>query len=193
MLEVLRNGKSNMKNDKYSDIVKSMQWRQKHLGSDIYPISLDNRTTLNFKQVENGETSGAGTGATLWPAAHVLSKFLEHRCAAVLRGARVCDVGSGTGCAGIVAAALGARQAVLTDQHCVFFLLEENKRRVCRENPWLEPDSISLELYDWGGRCDHLNPPFDLVLVSDCVLPKLYPIEPLVQVSIITVYRAFSS
>lgn len=36
--------------------------------------------------------------------------------------------------------------------------------------------------YDWGHDTSHLNPPFDVVIVSDCILPKLYPIEPLVQV-----------
>ena len=35
--------------------------------------------------------------------------------------------------------------------------------------------------YDWGGDDDHLAPPFDVIIVSDCVLPKLYPIEPLVD------------
>ena len=69
----------------------------------------------------------------------------------------------------------------LTDQDCVFFLLEENKAAVCAEHTMLNADSILLREYDWGKTTDHLNHPFDIVLVSDCVLPKLYPIEPLVQ------------
>ena len=35
--------------------------------------------------------------------------------------------------------------------------------------------------YNWGEADAHLSPPLDLVIVSDCLLPKLYPIEPLVQ------------
>lgn len=34
--------------------------------------------------------------------------------------------------------------------------------------------------YNWGESIDHLDAPFDIILVSDCVLPKLYPIEILV-------------
>ena len=41
---------------------------------------------------------------------------------------------------------------------------------------------VSVATYDWGGEDGHLGLrlPCDVVLVSDCVLPKLYPIEPLV-------------
>jgi hypothetical protein len=34
--------------------------------------------------------------------------------------------------------------------------------------------------YNWGGDDAHLSPPLDVLIVSDCLLPKLYPIEPLV-------------
>ena len=41
---------------------------------------------------------------------------------------------------------------------------------------------VKVATYDWGEEDSHLSPPFDLIIVSDCILPKLYPIEPLVKV-----------
>lgn len=183
MLELLRQGKSKMRNRKYAKAVEAFQWRQSHLDASLYPIELEDGNILHFKQVAHGETTGIGTGATLWPAAHVLSKYLEKKLSACANRSRlrIVDIGSGTGCTGLVAAACGC-EVTLTDQECVFFLLQENKDSVCQQIASLLPQKIHLELYDWGSSIDHLNPPFDIVLVSDCVLPKLYPIEPLVQV-----------
>lgn len=93
---------------------------------------------------------------------------------------RVCDIGSGTGCVGLVAACLGA-EVTITDQLCVFSLLKENiEAAISGCN--LSSDRVILKEYSWGEDTADLSPPFDMVLVSDCVLPKLYPIEPLVQV-----------
>jgi predicted nicotinamide N-methyase len=91
----------------------------------------------------------------------------------------VCDIGSGTGFTGIIAAALGAQESVLTDQTTVQSLLEENIL-LCSQQ--LRAGSVYFAEFDWDASPSHLNPPFDLILVSDCVLPKLYPIEPLVKV-----------
>lgn len=95
---------------------------------------------------------------------------------------RVCDIGSGTGCTGIAAACLGA-QATLTDQLCVFPLLQSNVTAALSQCGLAE-DLLVIAEYNWGEGIGHLGAPFDLVLVSDCVLPKLYPIEPLVQVGL---------
>jgi SAM-dependent methyltransferase len=64
----------------------------------------------------------------------------------------------------------------LTDQDCLLFLLEENKKHFSDSLPSIPPEQVQIELYEW----EHLSLPqrsFDLVLVSDCVLPKLYPID----------------
>ena len=61
---------------------------------------------INQKQ---GELTGLGTGATVWPAAHVLAKYLERRWGAGgMTGLRVVDLGAGTGAVGLAAAVLGA-------------------------------------------------------------------------------------
>lgn len=41
------------------------------------------------------------------------------------------------------------------------------------------PDVITVREYWWGDGSFH-DETFDVILVSDCVLPKLYPIAPLV-------------
>jgi len=130
-------------------------------------------------QINNGELKAIGTGSVVWPAAHVLGKYLEKRFGGDMRAVqRVCELGSGTGLCGLVAAALGAQKTILTDQQSVFFLLEQNK---ADQDKLIAAESVEVHLYDWGEGSEHLGPPFDLILVSDCVLPKLYPIEPLVE------------
>jgi predicted nicotinamide N-methyase len=163
-------------------------------------------TELRVQQLKQGELSGLGTGATVWPAAHVLSKYLERRyplSAGGMRGLKVMDLGSGTGVAGLAAALLGADSVVVTDQAQLHFLMEENVARadtaaaataasISVTRPPQQGDAemkqkslrerVIVCTYDWGGAVEHFkdNLPFDVVLVSDCVLPKLYPIEPLV-------------
>lgn len=125
---------------------------------------------------------GLGTGTLVWPAAVVLSKYLEkHFGSGEMQGKRVCDIGSGTGCTGFVTASLGAT-TVLTDQSCIMFLLEENRVLNCVENTVADPQLIQLKKYEWGRNDMDDELDFDYILVSDCVLPKLYPIEELVKV-----------
>lgn len=184
-------------------------FHQAHCKDELYPLPLDSGEVLKFRQLQAGEVTGLGTGATVWPAAHVLAKYLERRFPNVgagegrrgMEGLRAVDLGSGTGVAGIVAASLGA-EAFLTDQEQLLFLMEENADKATRaqagkpkekagtgttasaKNTNAEAGAlgeIHVLTYDWGMDDDQLSPPVDVVLVSDCVLPKLYPIEPLVD------------
>ena len=165
---------------------------------------------LRLKQLMQGELTGLGTGATVWPAAHVLAKYLEKRwppSEGGMRGLRVIELGAGTGAVGLAARALGA-QVTLTDQEQLHFLMRENSDRAEAALRASELLSAALPVdyagtaaapataaeaeestaaaaavqsplvvtYDWGGSEDELGPiPFDVVLISDCVLPKLYP------------------
>lgn len=208
-------------------MINSLQWRQAHCKDQFYPLALESGKILKIKQLQCGEITGLGTGATVWPAAHVLAKYLERQYGKDgLRGSRVVDLGSGTGVAGIVAAAaLGARETFLTDQEQLLFLMRENAERCCGSGSVSraidEDDAIFVEgngseltgptnksndknyngddrvsrnsnndndytavhvlTYDWGMGDEQLSPPLDVILVSDCVLPKLYPIEPLID------------
>lgn len=169
----------------------ALQWRHSHLKSPEYPLEIAG-VDLKIKQLMLGEITGLGTGATVWPAAHVLSKYMERRWPVSnggMAGMRVIDMGSGTGAVGLVAHVLGAEEVVLTDQEQLSFLMHENAVLAVKamsrgmENT-VDPDEdhpgIKIATYDWGLDDTHLAPPFDVVIVSDCVLPKLYPIEPLV-------------
>jgi len=183
--DVFRSGHSGMKSSKYKRLADSLQWRQAFQKAEYYEILLESAKLLRFRQVDNGELKGLGTGAFVWPAAHVLSKYIEKRYIHQMKGMRVCDIGSGTGATGLVAAALGAN-VTLTDQECILFLLEENKTLFCEEFSELlnlNPADIHICKYDWGEIPNDFDLTFDLILVSDCVLPKLYPIELLVEVS----------
>uniref|UniRef100_A0AAV1V338 Uncharacterized protein n=1 Tax=Peronospora matthiolae TaxID=2874970 RepID=A0AAV1V338_9STRA len=149
---------------------------------------------LRIKQVLQGELNGFGTGLTVWPAACVLLKHLEHRVASGSRALVdtdnpfVLELGSGTGAVGIAAAMLlQAGRVVLTDMDNVRFIMEENVSLARQDGVVGKSVVVDVEGYEWG------QPPSqslissaaerypDLILVSDCILPRLYPIEPLVE------------
>lgn len=184
---------------KVQRMINSLQWRQAQSQDDLYHLKLESGAVLRLRQIQAGEITGLGTGVTVWPAAHVLAKYLELKFGeGGMKGFRTVDLGSGTGVAGIVAAALGA-EAFLTDQEQLLFLMKENADRWAQDSldhtkdiamgpvaatdlsAIAARDKVHVQTYHWGMDDDALSPPVDIVLVSDCVLPKLYPIEPLVN------------
>ena len=165
-------------------MVSSLAWRDQHARADVYPIECGG-ATLAVRQVMMGEVRGLGTGGTVWPAALVLAKHLERRFGAGgLRGKRVIELGAGTGATGIAAAALGAT-VVLTDQASIIDLTRQNAAG-CAAAVEARGGRMHVALLDWADApaAERLRQlaggAFDLILVSECVLPKLYPIEPLV-------------
>ncbi|KAG2533492.1 hypothetical protein BBO99_00001048 [Phytophthora kernoviae] len=92
---------------------------------------------------------------------------------------------SGTGAVGIAAAMLlRAGRVVLTDMDNVRFIMQENARLSQEDDGVDNHVVIDVEAYEWGQRpskklIQEAYP--DLILVSDCILPRLYPIEPLVE------------
>lgn len=187
--------------------IQTLGWRNRHSQDEWYPVKLKQPTTIEFsvRQVQRGEITGKyGTGATVWPASVVLLKYLEKHQERFLHGKRVIDLGAGTGVTSIAAALCGARQVVCTDG-------EENVVRLARDNimavvetgmantdnqPTADEESmedsasqlfsihdasVSVQKYWWGTGVIRGGNSCDLVIVSDCVLPKLYPIAPLVD------------
>lgn len=189
MANIFASSLSNSKmNGKQRKALASLRWRQVYQHSDSYTYVLeDNQTTLHFKQILNGEMKGLGTGTFVWPAAHVLAKYLEITYPDFgLRGKTICDIGSGTGLTGFVASVLGG-DVTLTDQSHILRLLQENLSIVSNDltvsphyvSVWT-PQQVTIAEYDW----DTLQGPstvFDILLISDCVLPKLYPIASLMH------------
>merc|ERR1711912_85667 len=86
---------------------------------------------IELEQVIDPEQKSAhddATGNLVWPACHAFGAYLcEHP--EIVRGRRVVELGAGTGCAGLVAAALGADEVLLTDLAGTMPLLQRNVSR----------------------------------------------------------------
>ena len=180
---------------------QSLGWRNRYSQNEQYPVSMQtlNRSVeFSVRQVQRGEVEGTyGTGATVWPAAMVLLKYLEGN-PHLVEGKRVVDLGSGTGLTSLAAAILGASHVVCTDgEDSVVRLAYENCHQavhtqiepsdVQKKSSSLEQEPVVMgncpivvQKYWWGTQ-PLPDDQCDVILVADCVLPKLYPIAPLVQ------------
>jgi predicted nicotinamide N-methyase len=165
--------------------IQTLGWRNRYSQDDYYPVVLEpvdgGRHEFSVLQVQRGELEGTyGTGATVWPASVVLLKYLQRHSESLLREKRVVDLGSGTGVTSIGAALLGASHVICTDgEASVVKLAQDNVTRAAQQCDL--GGKVDVHEYWWGSG----SPPggdgvVDVVLVSDCVLPKLYPIGPLV-------------
>ena len=119
------------------------------------------------------------TGRTTWDGAVVLSKFLEHSRSSGVRGRHVVELGSGTGVAGLAAAALGARRVHLTDLAYRVAPLQRTAgetlalwgatEEVCRD--------VRVRELDWGDPQWPQDEPIDIILAADVVwLAELVPL-----------------
>eukprot|EP00934_Nitzschia_sp_Nitz4_P001976 Nitzschia sp. Nitz4//scaffold139_size61406//15313//16182//NITZ4_006450-RA/size61406-processed-gene-0.51-mRNA-1//1//CDS//3329535822//1976//frame0 len=172
---------------------RSLGWRNRHSQSDQYPLQVLDQT-ITVRQHQRGEVEGTyGTGATVWPAAVVLIKYFE-RHPDWLKGQRIVDLGSGTGITSLAAAILGASHVVCTDgeesvvqlaRDNIAAMAEETKESVSDTNntttTWFYHTCPIQAQFYWWGTLPLPDPNCDIVIVADCVLPKLYPIAPLVQ------------
>jgi len=163
--------------------LQSLGWRSRYSQSKDYPISVKGRT-FTVEQIQRGEIDGThGTGATVWPASIVLLKYLELHSDKV-KGKNVIDLGSGTGITSMAAAILGAKRVVCTDGvENVVKLAQQNISKAYtqlgEEEQRSKRDCIEVQRYWWGSGS--MNEQFDTIIIADCVLPKLYPIAPLVD------------
>lgn len=172
---------------------QTLAWRDAFSMEPYFHETVDGRP-LRIKQVLQGELNGFGTGLTVWPAACVLLKHLEHRATSNPRALVdsvspfVLELGSGTGAVGIAAAMLlRAGRVVLTDMDNVRFIMQENADLARQDGAINSHVRVAVEAYEWGKSpsesliVPHKKSYPDLILVSDCILPRLYPIEPLVE------------
>ena len=218
-------------------IVQSLGWRNRYSQNDYYPLQLfphshSSCRELHIQQVQRGEVEGTyGTGATVWPAAVVLIKYLEHQLTEqappsgnLLRrdsSSIVIDLGSGTGVTSIATALLWKEQHKLRSNPSSSLREEEPPssslyvlctdgldtvvqladKNIQRHHNLLSSDiQIDTRTFWWGrdrldysellaklpschpsSSCTNHPDPTLLILVADCVLPKLYPIAPLVE------------
>eukprot|EP00977_Amphora_coffeiformis_P003862 scaffold768_cov166-Amphora_coffeaeformis.AAC.20 len=177
--------------------IQTLGWRNRFSQQDFYPVTVDGVEFL-VRQVQRGEVDGTyGTGATVWPAAIVLMKYLEKHAENLIRNKRCVDLGSGTGITSIAAALLGAKEVVCTDgEPNVVKLAVDNLERVLKgfvKDASVDAENtsdtekkirgcpLSVQEYWWGSGSIQGGNHADVVLAADCVLPKLYPIGPLVD------------
>ena len=175
--------------DKVRSRIMELSWRQKFSLEDVYPCSFTvpgSHPTIDFRieQTQMGEQRGGGTGGVVWNASHVLAAFLCREAregrAHLAENCRVCDLGCGAGLGGLVAAAL-AREGEVTfaDVGPVLDLARRNIEENRDRNGNNITAACAVREYWWGSGSLGAGL-FDVVLVADCILPKLYPIPPLV-------------
>lgn len=139
--------------DEYRLRLDAREWRVLHTGS-----------VLGFweeQQFLSEQRDRIPYGVTLWPAAIALA----HEVAAhgtALRGARVLELGAGTGLPGIVAAAYGAH-VVQTDRQAL--ALEVCRRNGARNSERDAGGTIAYRLADWTLWDDAAR--YDLILGAD--------------------------
>mmetsp|Transcript_17524 Transcript_17524/g.26259 ORF Transcript_17524/g.26259 Transcript_17524/m.26259 type:complete len:231 (+) Transcript_17524:202-894(+) len=162
--------------------MKALSWRGKYTNMEYYPVKVFDYE-FKLSQVPSGELKGIGTGSTVWEGGQILLKFIEFRYGKNgIVGKTVIDLGSGTGAVGLTAAVLGAKHVTLTDQKQVLDITRRNVKS-CAEsvkNPQILKN-VSVCEYNWGEDAKALGAPFDIILVADCIVPKLYPMKPLVD------------
>ena len=96
----------------------------------------------------------------------MLAKYLVDSEASQVLGRRVIELGAGCGLAGIVAAKLGASETCITDQAALLGLISHNIKVNCSNLPGVRAIDFS-----WGEATTKLHPPYDFVLVADCINP----------------------
>ena len=130
-----------------------------------------------------GWSGGYGTGGKVWSSSRVLCDYLVDVAAGLedalqleLRGARVVELGSGTGAVGLACAALGARAVVLTDggSKSLLRLAETNAARWSKSARAADAAAPDVRVcgYKWGAAplpsALVEGAPFDLIVGSDC-------------------------
>lgn len=110
---------------------------------------------------------GVWTGRFLWASGGVLARFVVEKGADYWAEKRVLELGCGCGLAGLTAAAMGARQTVLTDQ------VTDGAASNLAANATVAPElaeRCSVSKLCWGVEEDYESVaplPFDVILGSD--------------------------
>jgi hypothetical protein len=167
--------------------IMELAWRQKYSQASAYPFEGGMRVpgddavrpvNITVEQKQCGEQDGTGTGAVVWNAAHVLASFLckesQRGTNHILPSSRVCDLGCGTGLTGLLAAKFCTEATVMCTD--IGPVLELTLRNVATNSI----PNVAVSEYWWGSGTLGKSC-FDVILIADCILPKLYPISPLVE------------
>jgi predicted nicotinamide N-methyase len=121
----------------------------------------------------------AWAGTLLWDAAVLAIQYMEETVGAeALRGARVLELGCGSGIPGMCCRLLGAGSVVLTEQAELVRLLRQNLASNAAALDLGDGGAIVAEELFWGeaaaAECGTTHGPFDFVVCCDCVYEPLY-------------------
>jgi len=97
---------------------------------------------------EEVANTGEGTGLVTWDGSILLAKCLEFAFGEDLKGARVLELGCGTGVVGLSCAALGAKQVILTD---LAYVLENIEKNLALNRSWISEEGAQIAVLklDW--------------------------------------------
>ena len=158
----------------------SIAWVGRHLSLAVVGVSVPGRGTVSVTQ-NRAQERDAGTGMMVWDCAVAMCDVVaDYDVEHPWSGRNVVELGAGTGVVGLCAAALGAR-VTLTDLDEIVPLMESCAER----NRALVEDRVSCASLPWSaeGAAGLLAAvgPVDVVLVCECIVPRLFAMEPLVD------------
>lgn len=117
----------------------------------------------NIKRIVRISQSIFHEGQMVWGAARALTYIIE-RGDFLVKGKSVIDLGAGTGLVGFACSLLGASSVTLTDLPEVLPHMSANAALNGLEA------QVCIQEYIWGRESEYpLAPPYDVVLVSDCL------------------------
>lgn len=122
--------------------------------------------------------NGKELGGAVWPAAALMCRWLGEEVDAIA-GARVLELGCGTGACGLYAAALGAQTVTLTDGGGPELLQLVRKNVEANRDRLADDTHVEVETLAWGDlgdSCLAAGGEYDFVLAAD-VLYGLSPPE----------------
>ena len=106
-------------------------------------------------------------GDTTFVAALVTAKCMEYSFKKTIKNARVIELGAGTGTLGLVSAALGAKEVILTDLDVSIEQLKNNVE-LNMKSGWLKSGIVKVRELDWFSAEDVANlGHFDFILGSE--------------------------
>eukprot|EP00240_Pyramimonas_obovata_P013365 CAMPEP_0118944818 /NCGR_PEP_ID=MMETSP1169-20130426/41078_1 /TAXON_ID=36882 /ORGANISM="Pyramimonas obovata, Strain CCMP722" /LENGTH=232 /DNA_ID=CAMNT_0006890383 /DNA_START=391 /DNA_END=1085 /DNA_ORIENTATION=- len=126
----------------------------------VVTVRLHDKEERAIRLYEDVHTGGPG--GRLWDASALMAHHLAERVDGSLSDARVIEIGAGLGLPGIVAALQGAHVTLTDKERCVDLLwLNAEANGVA--------DRVEVVAFEWGRKPRGLKPPYDVVLLSDCI------------------------
>lgn len=156
----------------------SLSWRTSKAALRSFSLEVRGHELILECKPQTGESEMA-TGSTIWDCAVVTAKYLQEYCDekpdGYWNGKTVLEVGSGTGVAGLACGILFTGSTlILTDMPVLTPLIQRNVTSNRERLGSALTENLSVQDFTWG-TTPELNPPppYDYIIVSDCVWPKI--------------------